>query len=79
MRALVVLGFSWDERGGVGIITYRDVTTNDDFRSSFVVQLPRRCQRRGSCERGRSGGGLPPLVVAGCVRWWVVVALRSRC
>ena len=79
LRALVVLGFSWDEHGGVGIITYRDVTMNDDFRSSFVVQLPRRCQRCGSCERGRSGGGLPPLVVAGCVRWWVVVALRSQC
>ena len=79
LRALVVLGFSWDEHGGVGIITYRDVTMNDDFRLSFVVQLPRRCQRRGSCERGRSGGGLPPLVVTGCVRWWVVVALRSRC
>ena len=79
LHALVVLGFSWDERGGVGIVTYRDVTTNDDFQSSFVVQLPRRCQRRGSCERGMSGGGLPPLIVAGCVRWWVVVALRSRC
>ena len=42
-RALVVLGLSWDERGRVDVATYRDVTTNDDFRSSFVVQLPRRC------------------------------------
>ena len=44
LRALVVLGLSWDERGGVDIVTYRDVTTNDDFRSSFVVQLPHHCQ-----------------------------------
>ena len=44
LRALVVLGFSWDERGGVGIVTYHDVMTNDDFRSSFVIQLPHRCQ-----------------------------------
>ena len=58
LDALVVLGLSWDERGGVDVVTYRDVTTNDDFRSSFVVQLPRRCQRRGTCERGMSGGGL---------------------
>ena len=48
LGALVVLGLSWD---GVDVVTYRDVTTNDDFRSSFVVQLPRRCQRRGTCER----------------------------
>ena len=25
------------------------------------------------------GAGLPALVVAACVHWWVVVALRSRC
>ena len=43
-RALVVLGLSWDERGGVDVVTYRDVTTNDTFRSL--------------CERGMSGGGL---------------------
>ena len=58
MCALVVLGLSWDECGGMGIVTYPDVTTNDDFRSSFVVQLPRCCQRRGTCERGMSGGRL---------------------
>ena len=40
-RALVVLGLSWDERGGVDVVTYHDVTMNDDFQSSFVVQLPR--------------------------------------
>ena len=58
LGALVVLGLSWDERGWVDVVTYRDVTTNDDFRSTFVVQLPRHCQRRGTCERGMSGGGL---------------------
>ena len=57
-RALVVLGLSWDECGGVDVVTYHDVTTNDDFRSSFVVQLPCHCPRRGTCERGMSGGGL---------------------
>ena len=58
LGALVVLGLSRDERGGVDVVTYHDVTTNDDFQSSFVVQLPRRCQRHGTCERGMSGGGL---------------------
>ena len=38
-------------------------TTNDDFQSSFVVQLPRRCQRRGTCERGMKGEGGSPLLV----------------
>ena len=57
-RALVVLGLSWDERGGVDVVTYCDVTTNDDFRSSFFIQLPRRCLRCGTCERGMSGGRL---------------------
>ena len=57
-HALVVLGLSWDECGGVDVVTYHDVTTNDDFQSSFVVQLPRHCLRRGTCERGMSGGGL---------------------
>ena len=44
LRGLVVLGLSWDESGGVDIVTYHDVTTNDDVQSSFVVQLPHRCQ-----------------------------------
>ena len=57
-HALVVLGLSWDKHGGVDVVTYRDVMTNNDFRSSFVVQLPRRCPQCGTCERGMSGGGL---------------------
>ena len=44
LRALVVLGLSWDECGGMGIVTYRHVMMNDDFRLWFVVQLPRHCQ-----------------------------------
>ena len=58
LGAVVVLGLSWDERGGVDVVTYCDVTTNDDFRSLFIVKLPRHCQQRGTCERGMSGGGL---------------------
>ena len=45
------------------------MTTNDDFQSLFIVQLPRRCQQCGTCERGMKGeGGSPLLVVATYVR-----------
>ena len=54
----MVLGLSWDERGGVDVVTYRDVTTNDNFWSSFLIQLPCRSPKCGTCERGMSGGGL---------------------
>ena len=56
--AFVVLGLSWDEHGGVDIVTYCDVTMNNDFWSLFVIQFPHRCQQCGTCERGMSGGGL---------------------
>ena len=52
---------------------------NNDFWSLFIVWLPHHCQRCGSCERGMGEVGLPPLVVATCVHWWVVVALWSCC
>ena len=51
---------------------------NDDFHSSFVVQLPHCYQRHGTCERAMKGRwahlySLSPPVSVG------VVALRSPC
>ena len=41
---------------------------NNNFQSSFIIQVPHRCQRRDTCERGMKGeGGSPLLIVPTCV------------
>jgi len=77
-RKLCLSEVDWE--GGVGILTnvQRYTMTNDEFCPSFIVWLPRRCQRCGTwilyerCEWGEVS--CSPWLLVACVCSWVLAS-----